>query len=330
MKINNVRASTLNTYKDCEFKYWLIHQCEAEDQTGFKAILGTIIHWVAEILAKSKKNNHYKLNSKINDFNILLKIAYSRFRKDYPHHQWNEEIDIAFCKKQIEYIINSPFNPLKCNILDIEKQFEISLNKIGFALPGGEYLKLRGTMDRIDLIDQDTIHIIDYKSGKRLNWDTGTSKELEHFEKDIQFRIYNLAASIIYPKYKYRIFTVLYPQDGGPYSFSIDDSDKPKILDIIRRDYNNIYLNDKPSRLIDDNLRKREHFKCRYVCSFGKNGLCDKYFNLLKKERFAKATEKIQQISISMKRVKISARNDYSNNKIVKINLIGKDNDSPI
>lgn len=331
MNITSARGSSIGTYKDCEFKYWLIYECDIEDKSGFKAVLGSIIHNVMELLAESKRVGHFKLDSKINDYKYLLGLVYKKFKSEYLEHPWDYETDIKFCSKQIEYLLESPFAPNKCNILDIERQFELTLNKIGFKLPNGDYLKLRGTIDRIDIVDDETIHIIDYKSGKRLNWDSGTVKELSDFEKDLQFRIYNLAASIIYPQYKHRIFTVIYPQDGGPYTFSLDDSDKTATLDILRRYFNKIYLNSNPHRLIDDGNRRREHFKCKYVCSFGKDGSCNKYYDILKKEKYNKTKEILQQISISAKAgKKASPRNDYSGPKIFKANLIERSNDSTV
>ena len=75
------------------------------------------------------------------------------------------------------------FDPRNRNILCPEQQFDIVIDK-----PWAEYeykttketikgqLAIKGTIDLITQINDDTLEIIDWKTGRRLDWATGEEK----------------------------------------------------------------------------------------------------------------------------------------------------------
>ena len=76
MKITSLRASTYNTYNDCPWKFYLQYVVGFPSKAGKKALLGTIVHHVLELLAKAKKTGHYKLCDKYSDPEYLLSICF--------------------------------------------------------------------------------------------------------------------------------------------------------------------------------------------------------------------------------------------------------------
>jgi hypothetical protein len=320
MEVNYLRASSIGTYKDCQFKYFLDYCVGLQSPAGKKALLGTMFHMVYEILAKCKKTGHYKLNDKYSNPEYLTKIVWDKYTKENPQFQY-VRADRTFLNRIVNEMMSSKLNPLKLDILATEKQFEIDLDAPGFGNPP---CKLRGTVDLVTKLDDETLHVIDWKSGERKDWITGKPKELDDFHKDIQIRVYNLALQIMYPEYKYRLFTVYYVRDGGPFTVTFSSQDTKESIDSLRKYYNQIKANDKPGRIKDDATRRRELFKCKYVCHYGKtldeNGksLCDKYFKILRNEKIENSRQKIYNLTIGGQQVDASRRNDYNHDKITK------------
>lgn len=366
MNINYLRASTLNTYQDCQFKFFLNYVCNIPSEAGLKADMGTCVHWVLEILAKARRLGATKLyESKRTDPKYLLDIYWkNRFVPKWGHDPKNYN----FCHDQIQSVLNSNFNPLKLKVLKTEHQFEIELNIPGFQFEHYDYytnakesgnIKLRGTIDLITEAAPDTLEIIDYKTGQRSDWVTGKPKDLEAFFKDIQLKMYNLSTSKLYSQYKYRLFTIIYTRDGGPFTITLDENDINDVLNIFRIEINKIRNNDKPTRLKTE--RYDQSWKCKYVCQFGKIShsfmneyceiiekiydmrdavpnfiekdgskyhritelneptLCDRYYQVLKKNGMRKT---VNLLTPTVECNSISRRNDYGNSKLSRLQYV--------
>lgn len=325
MNVKHLRASTMGSYDDCEWKFYLQYICDIDCPAGKKANCGSLVHWVLEVLAKAKKTGHYKLNDKYIDPDYLLNICWKRYtEKTYAHLEWSKA-DYNFCKKMIDTVLNSKLHPFNHNILKTELQFELDILRPGFDPKDNiGTIKLRGTIDLVTQPDSQTIHVFDYKTGERKDWITGEPKEFDDFQKDLQLRVYDLALSIIYPHIPYRIFTLVYVRSGGPFTVTFGPEEREETIDIIRRYFNKMKSNEKPTRLRDDPTRRSQHWKCKYVCHLGKvvdpetgEILCDKYHKIFKTNTYQQATHQLIDISISAKGEK-SRRNDYNNPKIHK------------
>ncbi len=333
MFVEAIRSSSLSTYKDCQWKYFLEYLVGFESLAGKSALLGTICHAVLEVLAKCKKTGHYKLKDKYSDPDYVLDICWNSYFEEYKNTFDLEKADYTFCKKIVATVLSSPLNPLELNIIATEKQFEVDIQKPAFEYKQKDILndcvkkgffKLRGTIDLITEIDKDTLHIIDWKTGVRKDWLTGKPKEWEDFFKDNQLRLYDLVLDTLYPEYKYKMLTICFIRDGGPFTVSFSDEDRKNTLNDLRKAFLEISQNNKPTRLKDDFLRKDQQWKCRYVCSFGKTkdqdgrSQCDTFYNLFQKQSFESATKALYQINISAKKKDVSRRNDYSHNSITR------------
>lgn len=336
MKIDFLRASSINTYKDCQWKFFLEQVCGFQSMAGKKATLGTIAHHVLEILAKAKKTGHFKLEDKFTNTDYLCRICFNHYAKS-PEGVKNGlkygdvGADYKFVVQQVLSVMESKYNPLLLNIIDTEKQFEIEINAPGFEHKyinpsnGQEksgYMKLRGTIDLVVEADADTIQVIDYKTGERKDWITGKEKEIEDFFTDMQLRVYDIATSKIYSQYKYRLFTIIFTRSGGPFTVTFNAAEYQEALTEISKIYRSILENDRPVRIIDQTGRS-DGWKCKWVCHFGKtkdeNGqsLCDKYHSMYNPQLPTIGTYNLIEEASSLTGG-ASRRNDYSHDNIFK------------
>lgn len=315
MKVDYFRASSLNTFQSCQWSYYLQYVCGLPSITQKRAELGNIIHKICEILSRLNKNGHLPLQDKYCDPYYLLDTVFNRSNKVNPHFNFDKK-DHKFCKDQIEVILSSHWDPRKLKILEVEHQFEFIVNK-----PGLDNIKMRGTIDLIteSLLDPEVCELIDWKSGRRTSFQTGIVKELEDFQKDIQLRMYALAANEMYKKYKYFLITIFYTSDGGPFTVGFSRADIPDTIDKIRRLVNEIKLVEVPTRLID-NYASKQRWQCKWVCGFGQRYTdpitgktpCQTYFEIFHQDR-VNAASTIYQMSVEGKpTMTVSPRNDYS------------------
>jgi len=121
---------------------------------------------------------------------------------------------------------------------------------------------MKGTIDLITLLNEDTIEIIDWKTGRRLDWATGEEKTQEKLEKDPQLRIYHYAIKNLYPHIKHIIFSIYFINDGGPFTICFDDSDIPGTEDMLRQKFKIIKRTKKP--------KLSKTWMCNKLCHFGK------------------------------------------------------------
>ena len=278
MNIEYVRASSINTYDGCQFQYFLEYVLGVPSKSGKKALLGTIVHHVLEIMARAKKNG--RTTGKYVDHENLFRICWDRYMKEEGDNYEFKKADINFCKRTIQKVIDSPYNPLNLNVIDVEKRFQLPIKSEGFAFDYYDILKkeqksgfyeLRGTSDLVTKVDEDTLEIIDWKTGSRKDWNSGVLKDYEYLcEKDIQLRMYDLAMSLVYPQYKNRLLTIHFINDGGPFTITFDDQKRAETLEIVKTKINNIKENWLPTRLKETNP-KDSRWKCKNVCFFGKN-----------------------------------------------------------
>src|SRR5690606_25383860 len=107
-------------------------------------------------------------------------------------------------------------DPRRQEILEPEFSFEVEIKEAwayyDYIIKGQKingYLKIRGTVDLITKENDDTLHVVDYKTGQgRKNWATGKVKEQADFEKDEQLMLYYWAIRKKFPQYKNIIMTI--------------------------------------------------------------------------------------------------------------------------
>ena len=185
---------------------------------------------------------------------------------------------MKFCKGLVDDALkynDGQFDPRKRNVVASEPQFDIAIEedwaKYEYKMPDGKLvegrLAIKGTIDLVTEVDEGVIEVIDWKTGRRLNWATGEEKTYEKLLEDPQLLLYNYAISKLFPEYKQAIMSIYYIRDGGPFSMCFDKSDQDKFLEMLEKRFKQIQRNDFPQPI----SRNRTNFKCTKLCHFYKN-----------------------------------------------------------
>lgn len=266
----------------CPMQYFAEYVLGIRSPSGIKADKGTICHKVLEILAYIKlctqNNTPVYVDDIIGDIDILnydltsiIEQVYEYYTSRFKHHEWSAK-DYKDCHLWVHKALadhNGTFDPRNRNILQPEQHFDIVIKK-----PWAHYiyqtkdgllegdLAIKGTIDLITKVDDNTIEIVDWKTGRRLDWATGEEKTLAKLQNDPQLRIYHYAVSQLYPHMQHIIFTINFINDGGAFSVCYDKSDLPKTEEMIRHKFENI-KNTKVPQL-------NKSWKCNKLCHFGK------------------------------------------------------------
>ena len=259
--------------------------------------MGTIVHKTMEILSGLKKfqqdnpkrkyleitddmANKVKIHKDkvlTDDFvDDLSQISYDAYTSVSKHHWTRGDLKTTktLAMKILEYN-DGQFDPRFRNIVDTEPHFDIPIEedwaKYEQKLPDGKILDgqlaIKGTIDLVTRVDNDTIEVIDWKTGRRLDWATGEEKTYEKLRKDAQLLLYNYAISKMYPDYKQAIMTIFYVKDGGPFSMCFDSKDQKNFLEMLKTRFEEVKQNSVPQPLSQD----RNHWKCTKLCHFCKN-----------------------------------------------------------
>jgi CRISPR/Cas system-associated exonuclease Cas4 (RecB family)/uncharacterized protein YozE (UPF0346 family) len=278
MIITYFRSSSYNTHSMCEQQYFFEYVLGYRGPSNQKADKGTIVHKVLEILAfiKQAEQNNEKIFiddiigeinvSKYNLDKIIDKI-YEYYTSKFNHHKWTSK-DLEDCRKWTNKAIdynNGMFDPRNRDIVSPEQHFDFTIEqdwaKYIYKNDSG-YLGLKGTIDLITKIDDNTLEIIDWKTGRRLDWATGKEKTQEKLEDDPQLRIYHYAVNHLYPEIEHIMVTIFFINDGGPFSVSFDRSDLIKTEKMLKDKFEIIKKSKKP--------KLNRSWICNKLCHFGK------------------------------------------------------------
>ena len=297
MIVTYIRSSSYNNYDYCQMQYFITYVLGHRSTSGKKAQLGTVVHKVMEVLPSCKdklQGNEDKKSLYINDdaigkVNFTPKSLYTKtfvskiLDRSYEHYTENcthkyTGADIKFCRKLTEDALtynDGQFDPRKRKVVDAEPQFDIAIDepwaKFKYKMPDGKEvegnLAIKGTIDLVTEVEEGVIEVIDWKTGRRLNWATGEEKTYEKLLDDPQLLLYNYAISKLYPDYDQAIMTIYFIRDGGPFSMCFDKSDQKKFLGMLEKRFKQIQRNDFPIPC----SRNRSSFKCTKLCHFYKN-----------------------------------------------------------
>jgi hypothetical protein len=263
-------------------QYFIEYNLGIRSPSNQKADKGTIVHKVLEILAYIKlteQNNEKFYNDdiigqvNITNYNLdhITEQVYNYYSSQFKHHEWKVK-DYKDCHLWVNKALtdhNGSFDPRTRNIVQPEQRFDIVIDK-----PWANYkyvtkndiiegkLAIKGTIDLITKVNDNTIEIIDWKSGKRLDWATGQEKTFAKLQEDPQLKLYHYAVSHLYPKIDHIIFTINFINDGGAFTICYDKSDLPSTELMIKNKFETI-KNTKAPQL-------NKTWKCTKLCHFGK------------------------------------------------------------
>jgi hypothetical protein len=266
----------------CEQQYFIEYVLGMRGPSNKKADKGTICHKVLEILAIIKQNQQDNIDRFIDDvigevnvknYNLdhIIENVYGYYSKQCSHHEW-KPIDFKDCKEWTYKALslnNGMFDPRNRDILSPEQHFDILIEK-----PWAKYsynfdnevleghLGLKGTIDLITRVDDNTLEVIDWKTGKRLDWATGQEKTHAKLQNDPQLMIYHYAISKIFPQYEHIIITIYFINDGGPFSILFTKDDLYRTEEMLKNKFDIIKKSRKP--------RLNKTWMCNKLCHFGK------------------------------------------------------------
>lgn len=192
MELRPLSASSIKTYTQCllKYKYRYIDRKPREESRDALA-LGTAIHAALERL-----------------YEII------QATEQLPTTEQLEEI----YKIYVDTAVREGLGNLKL-LADgksqvAEKLKYVSLDEkvigveVGFELCTDQGTRYLGAMDKVVEVDEETLAVIDYKSSK-------TALTQDEADSDIQASMYELAASILYPKYKKILVAFEYTREGS-------------------------------------------------------------------------------------------------------------------
>lgn len=293
-----LRSSSYNAFDFCQHKTFLNYVLGLEENANKKAELGNCLHKVAECLALGKKL--HQETGQVGGFNIgdeyigefipdniydnkiiskLSKLAYTYYSSISPNDWTDKDLItiIEWATKVIAYL-DGAFDPRNKKIIDVEKYFDFEIQEewakyeynLGDRVISGN-LSMKGTIDLITQVDDDHYEVLDYKSGRRLDWATGKEKTYESLKKDSQLLLYLYACRQIYPDVPFFTFTIYYVNDGGPFTLCFDDKDVTKAENLIRTRFEQMKNTQYPKLLNETPEKRAKDFKCKSLCHFYKN-----------------------------------------------------------
>ena len=275
----------------CPQQYFIEYILGFHGASHFKAIKGSAVHKILEIFGKiklAKQQNQLTIDDDIcgslivkeldtiegqqKHLQTLTEKVYNHYIKGNTTHNWETQ-DFQDCKNWVNKTLDfndGAFNPINQNIISPEAPFDIEIMEqwaiydyhINNKHSTG-FLHLKGTIDLLIKSNDDCIELIDYKTGRRFNWATGEEKTHEKLKNDPQLRIYHYAVHKLFPEIDQVIVTILYINDGGPFSICFSKDDLPYTLELIKNKFEQIKNTQKPA------LKKS--WMCSRLCFAGKN-----------------------------------------------------------
>ncbi|NOU46046.1 MAG: hypothetical protein HOO86_03180 [Bacteroidales bacterium] len=286
--LSGFSASSLSTYLNCQLKFYLTELLEIREETddneiiGFNTI-GNILHRALKDLYEGYQNILLNNNVYQNSDTIIARAFTNETKSELPEFGKNKLIlevikklwddYIAFEKKQIG-------QGKEIKILDLEKKYEhpMIINSAEEIMPW----KLKGTIDRVDLMDG-VMRIIDFKTGKVEDKDLKigdiSRDSVNEKPKALQLLIYYylLSKNNPYPENRHIILGLykLLRSESGFMLFNIPETQANlSLIDEIEMMLNLIVEEIYDPNLTFSQTENQDH--CRY-CSF--NDICERQIN---------------------------------------------------
>jgi len=188
-------ATQLDTYDDCPLRYAYRYGLRVRDEGGVRADLGSLVH---EVLAGFLHPD--AAGGRPHTHETLMAMGEEMWRHDIARYR--PQVDearrdfFAMLDTWWQFEGHGPLAPV---VIDTERSFDIEIGaakvgaaEIGAAEIGGVALRLRGSIDRVDLVERPDggpgIRIVDYKTGKR-------EPRPGETDDNIQLAVYHLAAT---------------------------------------------------------------------------------------------------------------------------------------
>lgn len=281
--IKSMSPSSIGSHEMCPMKNFISSFLKIREKPHPKTEMGTICHNIWQIVALSKLGNQKGEKStkdsvygsyttdyeKLNVEEIISNVA-DRYITKRPYIKWPED-----CREQIRdwsyKVLNTENDPRNFEIVDVESRFKF---KVDYDWADYAYLETNGAIDNgklhisgiVDLIYKykDRYHILDYKTGQRVDWNSKESKppvkDFSKLQKDIQLIVYYIFATKEYNTEDITV-EINYVNDGGLFPLEFAQKDVDFAYSKIKDTFLNI-KNEIPLQNIT--------WKCRAFCDYGR------------------------------------------------------------
>jgi len=257
--------SQFRAYEICplQYKFAFILKIPVRGKHTFsygQSMHNTLYQFFRRILDKNRtiqgqlvKQPETKSKLKINlSFNELLNIYETCWIDDWYLDRQHLEEYKALGKKSLKIFYDEIIkNPPQPKFLELDFNFKI-----------GDYV-IKGKMDRVDVLDDGTLEIIDYKTGESPLFDEKKKEYNLTSENKEQLLIYQMAGQFIFREKVSRL-TYHYLDDGVKISFLGQPNElkliEEKLIKIIKEIKNSSFLA-KPSRMC-------QHCDFRGICEY--------------------------------------------------------------
>jgi RecB family exonuclease len=219
---------------------------------NYAANLGTFIHTIFEKMANGELTacdwEPFAKEGVAELYNIASTKYPELNGKDLSKQVWEDVVRLVKLLTD-----RAPqFNPLNRKIIGVEKAFLLDIG-------GG--IKIKGLIDLLLEIDEETVEVHDWKTG---SW----TLSYREAQKDPQVRMYDLATRIELPQYKYVLVTLDYLQ-SRPITVALTDKHADGTRRALERYWQTIRYTDTPKRIEPAN------WTCQRLCDRDK---CDAYW----------------------------------------------------
>ena len=264
-----ISASRIKTYLLCPFKYYLEYVLGIRKGDTFPTSNGKLIHkqlerislghrknWRKEYLWLYKKTCPHLLHKKWGEFcpedpEFQIMTGIHNYHGSVDHLMTTNKKSPLWLFAEgvhlIQKVLDREDSPLDDKVLAVEQKFK---------LPIGDGIQITGIIDTVLETEPGVLEIRDWKTG---NW----VPKYEEAIVDAQLRLYDLAASLLYPDYEIRLLTFDYLKKCE-YTFVVDVNQREKnrkwIINLARK----IDKDMNPRRITNNPYG---NFKCKYMCN---------------------------------------------------------------
>lgn len=266
MILTFLRSSMYGSLSLCEHRFFLDFNIKRPQKPNAGTLVGSCVHSVCEALALEKlaKQNEtdivkheYLGEYKLDQYSIeeKIRIVYDKYDKEFPE-VFNDE-SYKKCQdsvKKVTTFLNGAYDPRNANIIAAELPFDIEIKKpwafYSYDTPSGKiegYLRIKGTVDVLAQENDDTYHILDYKTGGLINWSNGKVKDLKYMQnEDKQLKLYFYAICHVFSHIENFLITIFYMNENKAFTVVFERKDLPKIEKNIKETFQQIQSIVKP------------------------------------------------------------------------------------
>jgi len=149
-----LNATALNNYLECPWKYFFKNLICIPDVLEKHQMYGTAIHFaLAEMTTSLKFEKKFELRDLLHSFENAL--------EKQPLNQKDFDDSLKKGREVLEYFWHSEREGWHKNALS-----EFKISGVMLNLPSGEDLVLRGRLDKVDILNESQVCVVDFKTGK--------------------------------------------------------------------------------------------------------------------------------------------------------------------